>query len=447
MAWPHEKWRSDAATSLADPRRYRSYSAPNFSLRNASSLRIAAVMVVTRYTAISTATTMLFDAIASPTPMIDEPVYSGWPSQRYGPDEVTSRDLFRWPAAQMRRDSPAMATRLPHNSHQPVGCAKQSTRSPERNPSGARSRARGRAKSGTTTFCGRQTALDRGEHFFDFDIEQAHLLDLALPEMVTLANRCARHGLIVRQPGSVALGTRGTVDPDDWRADCCRDVRRSGVAGHHHHRRTGERDDVGHRGLRRENRRTSCGRHDVFCQIELARSPQDDRSQILPLAERHRQGAEPRRRPSLVRPRRAGIEQRERAAGGLGHLRSDARDHRFEWKFRRARIDADGVQHAKIDVDHMPRFARRVHPVAAWIVNVGVKHARQTFARVLAVEADHLRRSRQPRNDRGLDQALQIDRDVVARAPKAADRIQECGTATRTTAILGRQAAIDRRHE
>src|SRR5437763_9631492 len=118
---------------------------------------------------------MLFAAIARPVAMIDDPMYSGWATHRYGPDAVTSRDLLRWPAAQIRSDSPTTATRLPHNNVDPVGCASHNTMMPEKNPSGTRHRARRRVGLCTTSFCGAQSTLDRGKHLFDLDSEQAHL--------------------------------------------------------------------------------------------------------------------------------------------------------------------------------------------------------------------------------------------------------------------------------
>src|SRR5262249_42331612 len=196
--------------------------------------------------AMSTATSTLFAAIARPAPIMHEPAYSGCPSQRYGPDDVTSRDLFRWPAAQIRSASPAAATSVPSRSVRPVGCASQRTASAKRNPSGTRSRARRRTKSGTATFCSREAAFDRREHFVDLDIEQAHPLDLALPEVVTLTDRRPRHGFILRHPRSVPLGPRRPINADDRRADGGGDAGGTCIAGTHHRGAASERDDIRH---------------------------------------------------------------------------------------------------------------------------------------------------------------------------------------------------------
>src|SRR6476469_1190188 len=178
----------------------------------------------------STATSALFAAIASPTPMTHEPAYSGCPSQRYGPDDVTSRDLFRWPAAQIRSASPAAATSVPHSSVRPVGCASQRTARAKKNPRGTRSRARRRTKSGTAMLGSRKTTFDGREHFVHLDVEQAHPLDLALPKMVTLTDRRPRHGFVLGHPRAIPLGPRRPVNADDRRADGGGDVSGTGVA-------------------------------------------------------------------------------------------------------------------------------------------------------------------------------------------------------------------------
>ncbi len=82
-----------------------------------------------------------------------------------------------------------------------------------------------------------------------------------------------------------------------------------------------------------------------------------------------------------------------------------------------------GVEQPEIDVDDVARFARRVHARRRRDrARRCRRQPRQRFARVLAVEPDDPRRARQPRDDRGLDQPLQIDRDVVARLSDAANR-------------------------
>ena len=101
------------------------------------------------------------------------------------------------------------------------------------------------------------------------------------------------------------------------------------------------------------------------------------------------------------------------------------RRHGCQRKLRRTRINPNRLEDPEVDVDDVSRFARRVHPFAAGIVNVGVEESRQPFPRVAGVETDHLRRARQPRDDGGFDQPLQIDRDIVAGVADAANGAPE----------------------
>src|SRR5437899_1257146 len=57
----------------------------------------------------SAAAIALAHATARPTPITDDPTYSGCAVQRYGPVEVTSLAFLTWPAAQIRIASPALA--------------------------------------------------------------------------------------------------------------------------------------------------------------------------------------------------------------------------------------------------------------------------------------------------------------------------------------------------
>src|SRR5439155_2734875 len=109
-------------------------------LRSRSSCAIAAVSVPARYAPMITAAATLAHAIARPMPMIAEPTYSGCAVQRYGPDEVTSLDLLRCPAAQIRIASPIAAIEAPMATVDRVGVATQKTSAADANPSGTRLR-------------------------------------------------------------------------------------------------------------------------------------------------------------------------------------------------------------------------------------------------------------------------------------------------------------------
>src|SRR5262245_12575604 len=81
------------------------------------------------------------DAIASPTPITAEPTYSGCATYRYGPDDVISRDLYKWPAAQMRMPSPTSATIVPTTTDSFDGLARMNTSGAHTQPSATRNRA------------------------------------------------------------------------------------------------------------------------------------------------------------------------------------------------------------------------------------------------------------------------------------------------------------------
>src|SRR5262245_28570685 len=138
------------------------------------------------------ATSRLPDAMASPAPMIAEPIYKGCASQRYGPDVVTSRDLFKWPAAQIRNASPNTATADPMPSDVPLGFASHSTSAPNTKPR----LTRRRASTATTlersllTPASRQTTFDGREDFADLDVEKAHAIARAPAQVVTHTYAC-----------------------------------------------------------------------------------------------------------------------------------------------------------------------------------------------------------------------------------------------------------------
>src|SRR5436305_11586141 len=85
--------------------------------------------------------------MARPAPISDEPIYKGCATKRYGPDRVTSRDLFRCPAAHTRISSPAAATGSPAAMDAFVGAANQNTAKPQANPRATRNREKNRIAS------------------------------------------------------------------------------------------------------------------------------------------------------------------------------------------------------------------------------------------------------------------------------------------------------------
>src|SRR5438094_485591 len=126
-------------------------------------------------------TMRLCDAMPNPAPMTDDPTYSGCANQRYGPDEVTSRDLFRWPAAQMRSASPAAAIDMPTAIDLAVGSAAMSTSGAKTHPSATRNRASSCVDTaGSIT----ESPFDGAEHFVDLDLLEAHAIARASTQMM-----------------------------------------------------------------------------------------------------------------------------------------------------------------------------------------------------------------------------------------------------------------------
>src|SRR3954471_13960006 len=112
----------------------------------------------------------------------------------------------------MRSSSPTPAIDIPAAIDRPLGCASTTVATPHTNPSATRLRASApvrlaRTRSGAgmnppadpsdTAGFSRQTAVDGGDHFGRFDVEQAHARLRAPAEMMALADLIARHSDIV----------------------------------------------------------------------------------------------------------------------------------------------------------------------------------------------------------------------------------------------------------
>ena len=123
------------------------------------------------------------------------------------------------------------------------------------------------------------------------------------------------------------------------------------------------------------------------------------------------------RRPALVRPRRAGIDQRERFLAPMrrcslsrasdAHIAQRKRDLGGRRRRRRAAAAGSCGSRAR---DRRRRVASRL----------GVERPRALLAQVPDREADHPRRAGRARQHRRLHQALKIERDVVARPARSA---------------------------
>ena len=196
------------------------------------------------------------------------------------------------------------------------------------------------------------------------------------------AHAIARDDDVGRRPGTIARRARRSVDADDGRAERGRDVRRPGVAGDHQRRAAGERDEIGDRRARRQDRRSVRRRHDRVGNRLFARSPRHHRSEPVPIAQRRSHRAEARRGPPLVRPRRAGVEHGVAAARPIRHLPRDRRVDALEREFRRDRGQPERLEQPEIDPDDVPGLARVVDAVAAGIERIRVERPRQPFTKI-----------------------------------------------------------------
>src|SRR5436190_21876289 len=109
--------------------------------------------------------------------------------------------------------SPAIATSVPTTIDSRDGLARMKTSGAKTQPSATRNRARNSITE-TDGLCtdrfDREPALDCRNHLGDLDLEQAHPIQLTPAQVVTLADRVARHRHIVGQQRAVARGPRRT---------------------------------------------------------------------------------------------------------------------------------------------------------------------------------------------------------------------------------------------
>ena len=128
------------------------------------------------------------------------------------------------------------------------------------------------------------------------------------------------------------------------------------------------------------------------------------RRRAVDLLQPRRDLAERRRRPPLVRPGGAGVEQR------VGSL-DDRPGRHVEGKRDLRDVHAERGRELQVLFDHvMP--ARDVPALA-------VEHRRRALAQHVAREADHASRAREPREHGGLEEPLEVERRVVPLAHAA----------------------------
>ena len=199
-----------------------------------------------------------------------------------------------------------------------------------------------------------QALLNRRRHLRDADALETPRRLMTLALVRTVAAIEPRHRHVSRRPGPVALRIGRAEERHDRRADGGGDVQRTGVARHHERGLARERDEIGHLGGRGGARRTTRGGDDRLRERQLPWSPQHDRRQAAHLAEKRRHLAEARRRPPLVGPGRAGIDERERTGPDLApDALERARGHVGDRELDPRRLDAHDAQQVEILLDHM----------------------------------------------------------------------------------------------
>ena len=245
----------------------------------------------------------------------------------------------------------------------------------------------------------------------------------AAPQVVALAHRSARDTVTSSgAPGAVALGPGRTVDADDRRADgrarCASDRCRPTPSAP----RRGPAPPRSAIVVSGDSIAAPPAGRDDLSASACSPGPHST-TDISPcrVAQRRRHRREPRRRPALVRPRGAGIEQRIAAAGLRPRVARPASDSTRSIGNSGAPASMpSGSSRPRLICDDVTRFARRVHAAAAGIVARRCRTARASGSRSVARgKADHARRAGRARDERRLDEPLQIERDVVARARAA----------------------------
>ena len=216
----------------------------------------------------------------------------------------------------MRSASPRPATTLPASSDRPVGCAatararRTRTRAGPAGAQGARRELSARRPSAAARR--RSTASSTSAT----SMSSRHM---------RASRHCRRwwHWHTDARDTAMSSATSGPFRVGPGRARRCRqaacrrgsDVRRTGVAGHHQPAPRGQRRNVRDARLRRQDRRTVRLRDDLVGEGEFVGPPQHDRAKVVSRPQLTREAAKTLRRPPLVRPGRARVEQRERSAG------------------------------------------------------------------------------------------------------------------------------------
>ena len=199
-----------------------------------------------------------------------------------------------------------------------VGCASTSTATPNTNPSVTRRRARARASAPSSAPCSAGAAARRSRcgpphHLVDGDVVEAPRRALALPLVMTHALRRTATPDVAPAHGPLRCGKVGPKRPTSGvptaAARCSGPVSPDTISARLATSATSSASVVGGASSRRAGR---CG-HDGARERRPRPAPTArPRAEPVLVAQRARDFAEALRRPALVRPRRAGIDERER---------------------------------------------------------------------------------------------------------------------------------------
>ncbi len=250
--------------------------------------------------------------------------------------------------------------------------------------------------------------------------------------MVARAGAVARERDVGRGPRAIAGRIGRTVDPDDRRAQRRGQVQRSGIPGDDETSRADDRQELAERGRGSDGRRTVGRGDDRTRQVVFARPPGHHGRPPVARPQMAGDGAEAFGRPALVRPRGAGVDQRERLPCREPEHGPDAGDDvrrgRLQREPRRTGLGADclGKRQRVVDDVRPCRLDPRV-----------VGPARERLAQVLAGQSDDVSCASQVGQRRRLQQPLRIDRDVVAHGAQGPDDRDDAGRAPQAPGIDG----------
>ena len=324
------------------------------------------------------------------------------------------------------RSRPRRATTVPAASARQVGLASQRTSDARHETRGARA-ARARRRQTFSHAClhrpagGRRRRPPRSTR----DRVDARRRAPAPPLVMALAVVEPRHPHVRGAPRPVPQRVRRPEHADDRRADGGRQLQRPGVAGDEHGRGPGDRHEIGDRSSRarparrRPTRPRPAPRAPALAgpHVTIDGSPWRAR-RCAAMAPKRSAG------PLLVRPAGAGVDHRERPPASMlqssrtspRHAERPARQR--ERRSRRAR--AERLDERQVLADDVAAVVRRERASCRTAPARGSRSCAGDETRRLA-------RAREPGEIGGLQQALEVDREVVARAPQRANHAEAAG--------------------